>query len=164
MRVLYTDREPIPNPEPDAEFLALDDLLAASDVVSLHCPLTDDTRHLLDRRRLRLMPKGAVLINTARGPLVDEAALARQLERGRLGGAGLDVFELEPEVHPELLTRRDVVLLPHVGSATVETRAAMAELAARNVIAVLRGEEPPTPVVRGRAGAGTGGGTFDLQP
>ena len=94
------------------------------------------------------MPVGAFLINTARGPLVDEAALVRVLEDGHLGGAGLDVFENEPAVHPGLLERENVVLLPHIGSATEETRAAMAELAARNILAVLAGEEPPTPVVR----------------
>ena len=94
------------------------------------------------------MPVGSFLINTARGPLVDEAALVRVLEEGRLGGAGLDVFEEEPAVHPGLLERENVVLLPHIGSATQETRAAMAELAAKNILAVLAGEEPPTPVVR----------------
>ena len=104
--------------------------------------------HLLDEERLRLMPAGAFLINTARGPLVDEAALVRVLEEGHLGGAGLDVFEDEPAVHPGLLERENVVLLPHIGSATEETRAAMAELAAKNILAVLAGEEPPTPVVR----------------
>jgi glyoxylate reductase len=150
MRLLYNDPEPLENPEPAADYLPLDELLAASDVVSLHCPLDESTHHLLDARRLGLLPDGACLVNTARGPLVDEAALARELSTGRLTGAGLDVYEFEPAVHPELLGRRDVVLLPHVGSATVETRAAMAELAARNVIAVLEGEEPPSPVVRGR--------------
>jgi glyoxylate reductase len=94
------------------------------------------------------MPRGAFIINTARGPLIDEAALARVLADGHLGGAGLDVFEHEPDVHPGLLDRDDVVLLPHVGSATRETRAAMAELAAANVLAVLAGDDPPTPVVR----------------
>jgi len=95
-----------------------------------------------------------VLVNTARGPLVDEAALVRVLADGHLGGAGLDVYEHEPAVHPGLVGRSDVVLLPHIGSATRETRAAMAELAARNLIAVLTGEEPPTPVVRGAAVGG----------
>jgi glyoxylate reductase len=150
MEVACSDREPVAAPDPPALQLPLDELLATSAVVSLHAPLDASTHHLLDERRLRLMPCGAVLVNTARGPLVDEAALVRVLESGHLGGAGLDVYEHEPVVHPGLLGRRDVVLLPHVGSATRETRAAMAELAARNVIAVLDGGEPPTPVVRGR--------------
>ncbi len=130
--------------------VGLDELLGESDVVSLHCPLTPETRHLLDGRRLRSMRRGAVLINTARGPVVDEAALVEALRGGHLGGAGLDVYEREPEVHPGLLGLPNVVLLPHVGSATVETRSAMADLAAANVAAVLQGSEPPTPVVRGR--------------
>jgi glyoxylate reductase len=150
MDVVYADRGTVEDPDPPALELPLDELLATSAVVSLHAPLTDETRHLLDERRLRLMPRGAVLVNTARGPLVDEAALVRVLEGGHLGGAGLDVYEHEPEVHPGLRERSDVVLLPHIGSATRETRAAMAELAARNVLAVLQGEAPPTPVVRGR--------------
>jgi len=150
MEVACSDREPIGHVDPPALQLPLDELLATSAVVSLHAPLDASTRHLLDERRLRLMPRGAVLVNTARGPLVDESALVRVLESGHLGGAGLDVFEHEPEVHPGLLGRRDVVLLPHCGSATRETRAAMAELAASNVIAVIDGREPPTPVVRGR--------------
>ncbi len=127
----------------------LEELLAASHVVSLHCPLTPATHHLLDARRLVLMRPGAVLINTARGPVVDEAALVEALSSGRLGGAGLDVYEREPEVHPGLLELPNVMLLPHVGSATVETRSAMADLVAANVEAVLEGREPPTPVVRG---------------
>jgi len=150
MDVVYADRGTIEDPDPPAHRLPLDELLATSAVVSLHAPLTDETRHLLDERRLRLMPRGAVLVNTARGPLVDEGALVRVLEAGHLGGAGLDVYEHEPEVHPGLRERPDVMLLPHVGSATRATRAAMAELAARNVLAVLTGGEPPTPVVRGR--------------
>jgi glyoxylate reductase len=150
MEVACCDREPLAETVPPALQLPLDELLATSAVVSLHAPLGPATHHLLDERRLRLMPPGAVLVNTARGPLVDEAALVRVLESGHLGGAGLDVFEHEPAVHPGLLGRRDVVLLPHIGSATRETRAAMAELAARNVLAVLDGREPPTPVVRGR--------------
>jgi glyoxylate reductase len=150
MEVACSDRAPIGDAAPPALELPLDELLATSAVVSLHAPLDASTHHLIDERRLLLLPRGAVLVNTARGPLVDEAALVRVLESGHLGGAGLDVFEHEPAVHPGLLGRRDVVLLPHVGSATRETRAAMAELAARNVIAVLDGREPPTPVVRGR--------------
>jgi glyoxylate reductase len=132
----------------DAERLPLDELLATSHVVSLHAPLADGTRHLLDERRLRLMPRGAFVVNTARGPLIDEAALVRVLAAGHLGGAGLDVYEDEPAVHPGLQGRENVVLLPHIGSATVETRAAMAELAATNILAVLAGDDPPTPVVR----------------
>ncbi len=148
MTVAYTDTAELTAPDPPAMFLPLDELLATSHVVSLHAPLDDATRHLLDERRLRLMPKGSFVVNTARGPLIDEAALVRVLADRHLGGAGLDVFEREPEVHPGLLERDDVVLLPHIGSATVETRAAMAELAAANILAVLAGREPPTPVVR----------------
>lgn len=148
MSVAYTDVEEHSNPDPPATFMALEELLSTSHVVSLHAPLNQETQHLIDEPRLRLMPSGAFLVNTARGPLVDEAALVRVLEGGHLGGAGLDVYENEPEVHPGLLGREDVVLIPHLGSATVETRAAMAELAARNILAVLNGEEPPTPVVR----------------
>jgi glyoxylate reductase len=129
-----------------ATVVALPELLATADVVSLHCPLTPATRHLIGTEELRAMPPTAHLVNTARGPIVDEAALVAALEAGEIAGAGLDVFEDEPRVHPGLLGRDDVVLLPHVGSATLETRAAMADLAADNVLAVLAGEEPPTPV------------------
>ena len=150
MRVVATDVRPLDHLELEVELVELEVLLAESQVVSLHAPLVESTRHLINEERLGLMPRGSVLINTARGPLVDEEALAKMLSSGHLGGAGLDVFEHEPQVHPALLDRSDVVLLPHVGSATVETRSRMAELAARNVIAVLEGREPPTPVVRGR--------------
>ncbi len=129
-----------------ARRLDLDALVATVDVLSLHCPLTSQTRHLLDARRLASMREGAYLINTARGPIVDEAALAQALRAGPLAGAGLDVFEAEPTVHPDLLTCENAVLAPHLGSATVETRTAMAVLAARNVIAVLEGRTPPTAV------------------
>ena len=133
---------------PDAEFVAeLDRLLPRSEVLSLHCPLTPDTRHLLDARRLHLLPRGAFVVNTSRGEVIDEAALVDALEDGHLAGAGLDVYEHEPAVHPGLLTRRDVVLLPHVGSATWTARSAMAELAVANVLAVLSGRVPPAPVV-----------------
>jgi glyoxylate reductase len=150
LRVVFHDPRPDEDPDPPAEALPLDELVASCDILSLHCPLTAETQHLLDEPRLARMRRGSYVINTARGPLVDEAALCRALESGRLAGAGLDVFEEEPRVHPGLLPRSDVVLLPHVGSATRQTRAAMAELAARNAAAVLSGDEPPTPVVRGR--------------
>jgi glyoxylate reductase len=132
--------------ELDATFLELDELFAVSDVVSLHCPLTPETLHLVDERRLRLMRPTAFLVNTTRGPVVDEDALVRALREGVIAGAGLDVFEREPVVHPGLLELENAVLQPHLGSSTAETRTAMAELAARNVVAVLRGEAPPTPV------------------
>jgi glyoxylate reductase len=148
MSVAYSATEEILDPNPPAVFMPLEELLSTSHVVSLHAPMSRANHHLLNEERLRLMPEGAFLINTARGPLVDEAALVRVLEEGRLGGAGLDVFEDEPAVHPGLLERENVVLLPHLGSATEETRAAMAELAATNILAVLAGDEPPTPVVR----------------
>jgi len=124
----------------------LDDLLARSDVVSIHCPLTPATRHLIGAARLSRMKRTAILVNTARGPIVDEAALCAALQAGTIGGAGLDVFEDEPRVHPGLLGRDDVVLVPHIGSATGATRARMAELALTDAARVLRGERPLHPV------------------
>jgi glyoxylate reductase len=124
----------------------LDELLSSSDVVTLHVPLTPATRHLIDRRALLRMKRRAYLVNTSRGPVVDEAALAWALREGLVAGAALDVYEQEPRVHPELVGLENVVLAPHLGSATVETRTAMADLAARNVLAVLGGEAPLTPV------------------
>jgi glyoxylate reductase len=129
-----------------ARVVDLEELLTASDVVSVHCPLTDETRHLIGAAELKTMRGTAHLVNTARGPVVDEEALVAALEAGEIAGAGLDVYEHEPRVHAGLLGRDDVVLLPHVGSATVETRTAMADLAVANVLAVLAGEEPLTPV------------------
>jgi glyoxylate reductase len=117
-----------------------------SDVVSIHAPLTPDTRHLIDRKALVRMKRSALLVNTSRGPLVDEDALAWALGERLIAGAALDVFEREPEVHPALLTMENVVLVPHVGSATRETRTAMADLAVSNVLAVLAGKSPLTPV------------------
>jgi len=126
--------------------LPLEELLGRSDVVTLHCPLTPATRHLMDARRLAQMKRGAFLINTSRGPVVDESALVASLESGHLGGAGLDVFEQEPLVHPGLVRRDDVVLLPHLGSATHATRAQMATMALTDAARVLRGEPPLHPV------------------
>jgi glyoxylate reductase len=132
--------------ELEAERLPLDELLASSDVVSLHCPLTPETHHLIGARELALMKPTATFVNTARGAVVDEPALTAALGEGRIAAAGLDVYENEPAVHPGLLELENVVLVPHLGSATVETRAAMGELAARNAIAIAAGEPPPTPV------------------
>lgn len=129
-----------------AQYVPFDELLRSSDVVSLHCPLTPETRHLVDADALKAMKPGAYLINTTRGPVVHEAALADALEAGEIAGAGLDVFEAEPEVEPRLLDRENVVLTPHLGSATVETRTAMAVLAAENVASVLTGGNPLTEV------------------
>ncbi|RSN18542.1 D-glycerate dehydrogenase [Streptomyces sp. WAC 05977] len=129
-----------------AKYVTFDELLRSSDVVSLHCPLTPETRHLVDADALQSMKPGAYLINTTRGPVVHEAALADALEAGEIAGAGLDVFEAEPDVEPRLLNRENVVLTPHLGSATVETRTAMAVLAAENVASVLTGGNPLTEV------------------
>ncbi|WP_409466223.1 2-hydroxyacid dehydrogenase [Amycolatopsis sp. GA6-003] len=146
MRVVYSGRSA--KPDFDGEFVSFDELLRRSDFVSLHCPLTPETRHLVDANALRAMKPTAYLVNTTRGPVVDESALADALEAGEIAGAALDVFEKEPDVEPRLLDRDDVVLTPHLGSATVETRTAMAVLAARNVVSVLAGAEPLTEVGR----------------
>ncbi len=124
----------------------LDTLLRRADIVSLHAPLNDSTRGLLSRARMESMKPGAVVINTARGPLLDEVALAELLTAGHLGGAGLDVYEGEPRIHPALLAAPHLVLAPHIGSADEPTRAAMAELACASVIAALRGEAIPNRV------------------
>ncbi len=144
MRLLYHNRRADPEAERElgATYAALDELLGASDFVSLHAPLTPETRHLIGGRELRAMKKTAVLINTARGPVVDETALVSALRDGTIAGAGLDVFEHEPEVHPGLLDLDNVVLTPHLGSATLETRTAMALLCSHAVLAVLAGRKP----------------------
>lgn len=126
--------------------LSLDRLLNTSDIVSLHVPLTPETTHLIDKRALTRMKRSAYLINTSRGPVVDEEALAWALEHRLIAGAALDVYEREPEVHPALLPLENVLLVPHLGSGTVETRTAMADLAVDNVVAVLSGKPPLTPV------------------
>jgi glyoxylate reductase len=127
----------------------LDDLLERSDFVSLHCPLTPETRHLIAEAELRRMRPHAVLVNTARGPIVDERALVQALQEGWIGAAGLDVFEEEPRLAPGLVELPNVVLAPHIGSATFTTRGRMVEIAARNVVAVLRGEPAPNAIVQG---------------
>lgn len=139
MRVLHHTRNDTHEPGWVAD---LDELLAESDVVSLHVPLTDDTRHLIDTRRLELMKRSAVLVNTARGPVVDEEALALALEEGTIFAAGLDVYEREPTVHPRLLAAPRAVLLPHIGSATRRTRTRMAQVACDAVCDVLAGRQP----------------------
>jgi glyoxylate reductase len=150
MHVVYAGRRRAPKSVEielgGARFLELDELLANADVITLHVPLSPETHHLIDSDRLALMRAGAYLVNTARGPIVDEAALTRALRSGAIAGAALDVFEREPEVDPGLLELDNVVLAPHLGSATIETRTGMACLAAENAIAVLSGEMPPSPV------------------
>lgn len=143
MRVLHHAR----HPTGVEGFVAdLDELMASADVVSIHVPLSESTRHLIDRRLLGLMKPTAILVNTARGQIVDEEALAEALHSGRIFAAGLDVYEHEPEVHPLLLGAPRTTLLPHVGSATVETRTAMAVLASSAVAEVLSGGRPPNVV------------------
>jgi lactate dehydrogenase-like 2-hydroxyacid dehydrogenase len=148
--ILYAARAPKPEAEPEiggaVRFAELDELLEASDVVSLHVPASGQTRHLIDERAIALMRPDAILVNTSRGALVDEGAVVAALRDGRLGAVGLDVYEREPGVSDELLAAPRAVLLPHIGSATVTARDAMARLAAENVIAVLQGGEPPNEV------------------
>jgi glyoxylate reductase len=121
---------------------SLDDLLATSDIISVHAPLSRETQHLIDAAALAKMKRGAYLINTARGALVDEDALCDALDSGQLRGAALDVYEHEPQINPRLLAMKNVVLVPHIGSATEEARNAMARIAATNVLLFLRGREP----------------------
>ncbi|HEV3234266.1 MAG TPA: D-glycerate dehydrogenase [Candidatus Dormibacteraeota bacterium] len=145
MRLLHTARS-----APDAEAeeigshrVSLERLLKESDFLSLHVPLTSDTRHLIDETALRAMKKTAYLINTSRGPVVDEGALAKALREGWIAGAGLDVYENEPDLEPGLLDLDSAVLLPHIGSATIATRAAMSRVAATNLVLALQGQRPP---------------------
>jgi glyoxylate reductase len=148
MEILYHNRSRNGSAEKElgARYLELRDLLSESDFISIHTPLTDETRHLIGAEELESMKPGAVLVNSSRGPVVDEGALADALENGRIFAAGLDVYEEEPKVHPKLLELENVVLAPHIGSASIETRDKMATLAAENLRAVLRGEQPMTPV------------------
>ena len=131
---------------PGAVEMSLDKLLATSDVVSVHVPMLPETKHLIDQKALTKMKRSAYLINTSRGPVVDEAALAWALKERLIAGAALDVYEKEPEVHPGLLGLENVLLIPHLASATTETRTAMADLAVSNALAVLSGQKALTPV------------------
>jgi glyoxylate reductase len=144
MKVAYTSRRELDLPGADP--MSLDRLLLTSDVLSLHVPLTPETRHLIDKRALTRMKRSAYLVNTARGPVVDEEALAWALRQHLLAGAALDVYENEPVVHPDLVGLENVLLVPHLASGTTETRTAMADLAVENVLAVLAGRAPLTPV------------------
>jgi glyoxylate reductase len=144
MDVLYTARSDKEEAEREigARRVELEELLEESDFVSIHTPLTGETQHLIGKAELEAMKSTAVLVNTSRGPVVDETALAEALENGAIFAAGLDVYEEEPKVHPKLLELENVVLAPHIGSASIETRDKMAEIAAQNLRAVLNGEEP----------------------
>jgi glyoxylate reductase len=146
MRVLYHNRNrlrPDLEKELNAEYVSKEELLRESDFVSVHAPFSAETRHAIAEPELRLMKRDAILVNTSRGPLVDEAALAKALKEGWIAGAGLDVFEREPQLHPGLLECRNAVLTPHIGSATVATRKKMVMMAAENAVAALEGKRPP---------------------
>jgi len=150
MDIVYYDRRRLNADEEralGAASVSLDELLRTSDIVSIHASMTEGSARLLSREKLALMKPDAVLINVARGPIVDEQALADALESGRIWGAGLDVYEREPAVEGRLLKMNNVVLLPHIGSATYETRLKMAMMAATNLIMALSGEKPPNPVI-----------------
>jgi glyoxylate reductase len=148
MEILYHNRSRNEDAERelDAHYADLDELLETADFVSVHTPLTEETRHLIGPEELDKMKPAAVLVNTSRGPVVDEGALADALADGRIFAAGLDVYEEEPNVHPKLLELENAVLAPHIGSGSQETRDRMAVLAAENIVAVLSGGEPKTPV------------------
>jgi glyoxylate reductase len=145
MRVLYAGTKALETDFP-AEFVSQETLLRESDFVSLHVPLNESTRHLIGEAELKMMKKTAVLINTSRGPVVDEAALAQALKSNVIAAAGIDVFEHEPQVHPDLLRCRNAVLAPHIATATVATRTRMSMMAVENAAAVLEGRRPPNPL------------------
>lgn len=144
MRVAFSSRTA--QPSPLGESTPLDRLLATSDVVTLHCPLTAETKHLINQATLARMKRSAYLVNASRGPVVDEAALVWALANRLIAGAALDVYEREPEIHEGLFALENVVLSPHLGSSTIETRTTMIRLAADNVVAVVTGRPPLTPI------------------
>jgi glyoxylate reductase len=145
MEIFYTDPHRL-SPEDEKKYgascLPLDELLATSDIITIHTSFNPQTHHLISKEKIKLMKREAILINAARGPIVEEKALAEALEEGQIWGAGLDVYEKEPEINEKLLSLNNAVLLPHVGSATYETRLKMASMAARNLVQGLRGEKP----------------------
>jgi len=149
MKVLYYDRSPAGEQterELNARLVPMDELLEQSDYVSIHTDYNPETHHLIGAPELARMKNTAYLINTARGAIVHEASLVDALESGQIAGAGLDVFENEPEVHPGLLELENAVIVPHIASASLDTRNAMALMAAENIIAVFKGERPPNVV------------------
>lgn len=154
MKVIYHARTPKPEWEfapLNARRVELDEGLREADYVSIHTPLNESTRHLIDARRLALMKPSAILINTSRGPVVDETALAAALKNRSIAAAGLDVFEHEPKIHPDLAPLDNVIMAPHIGSATIDSRRMMTDLCAANIRAVLAGRPPITPVSLERA-------------
>ncbi len=150
MEIVYSDPNRL-SPEEENTYtatrLSLEELLSTADIITIHASLTPETFHLLSREKMALIKKDAILVNVARGPLVDETALAQALEKRRIWGAGLDVYEREPEIEEKLFTLDNAVLLPHIGSASYETRLKMAMMAARNLVQGLRGEQPDNLVV-----------------
>lgn len=148
LKIIYYNRSPKREFERKtrSKKVSLNTLLKTSDIISIHLPLSDETKNLLSKEKLELLKRDAVIINTSRGEILDEQHMIKMLESNRIYSAGLDVFHNEPDINPRLLKMRNVIVLPHVGSATVETRNAMAELAAKNIINVLKGRKPLTPV------------------
>lgn len=150
MKIIYADhkKNPVLEKDLDAVKTSLNGLLKKADFISLHLPLNKETFHIINKDNLKLMKKGAILVNTSRGEIIDEKELVKLLKKERIFGAALDVYENEPAINPELLKLNNVVLLPHIGSATLETRSNMALLAAENVLTLLKGKKPKTPVNR----------------
>lgn len=150
MKTIYYNRHRLPESVEkacNAEYVSLDSLFAQSDYISLHTPLDESTHHLIDANALSKMKKGVFIVNTARGPVVDESALVDYLENGHIGGAGLDVFEKEPQIHKGLLGRDNVIVVPHIGTATVEARIAMGRYAVKNIMLFFDGKNPLSRVV-----------------
>lgn len=146
MRIVFAGSEQVPDAvirELGAERLPVNDLFGVSDFISLHVPLSESTKHLLNDQSFAMMKSNCIVVNTSRGPVVDEKALVRALKQGKIAAAGLDVFEREPEIEPELLEMDNVVLAPHIGSASRETRLKMCNMAAENLLAALNGQRPP---------------------